>query len=392
MTTVEPWFVSSCRGRVHTRAWWTVLLVLAFAPGDVSARSPARSAQCRAWTPQRNGTHLAAPTLDDLLTPVASPTPTSWIGQTIERQGHFRLAPPSGLSLLQWYENPALRPRPWHSYYLGRYGSRCWSGTALAWFEGRSLPQSFEQGLEPHEASPTLALGPLPEQPSLDAAPPALPFWTHLDVSAPQPPWMGLDRFPDCPAWRVPRPVTFLRLDGERDQFELLDCRGAVAPDALDRLSVMARPPGVPRPELPLPVEPEAPPGSEAEWVSAIRLLHPRLIWLVQRFAEEFRYRPITLVSGYRRDARPTPHRQGRALDLFIRGVDNRELMRLCRRLHDVGCGYYPHHSFIHVDVREYGSHHPVWVDVSRPGEPSEYVDGWPGVVEAGALRWAGEE
>ena len=146
------------------------------------------------------------------------------------------------------------------------------------------------------------------------------------------------------------------------------------------------------RPELPLPLEPQADPTSPEEWIPAVRLLHPRLIWLVQRFAQEFRYRPVTVVSGYRRDARPSPHRRGRALDLFIRGVDNRELMRLCRTLHDVGCGYYPHHSFIHVDVREYGSGHPVWVDVSQPGEPSQYVDGWPGVVEGGALSWAGED
>jgi hypothetical protein len=42
--------------------------------------------------------------------------------------------------------------------------------------------------------------------------------------------------------------------------------------------------------------------------------------------------------------------------------------------------------------VRPHGSGHPMWIDVSEPGMPSHYVDGWPGLVDGGALRWAGEE
>jgi hypothetical protein len=29
---------------------------------------------------------------------------------------------------------------------------------------------------------------------------------------------------------------------------------------------------------------------------------------------------------------------------------------------------------------------HPVWIDVSEPGSPSEYVGHWPGLSERGAL------
>ena len=392
-TTVKPWCACSCWRRLDSRARWAVLTVIALAPLGASARTPARASRCAVSVTQRCGIQTPTPALSGLLTPVAPPTPTSWIAQAIELRSHFRLAPPTGLSLLERYENPALRRKPWHSYYLGRYGAQSWStGLELAWFEGRSLSPQREQPGAQTDSSPALALGPLPDEVALSDVPPTLPLWTHTEARAPEPPWMGLSRTPDCPAWRTPKPVTFIRLDGERDRFELIDCHGAVATDAIDRLSVMARPPGVSRPELPLPLEPQAPPESDAEWMPEIRLVHPRLVWAVQRFAEAFRYRPITLVSGYRRDGRASPHRQGRALDLFIRGVDNRDLMRLCRRLHDVGCGYYPHHSFIHVDVREYGSQHPVWVDISRPGEPSEYVDSWPGVVEAGALLWAGQD
>jgi hypothetical protein len=32
-----------------------------------------------------------------------------------------------------------------------------------------------------------------------------------------------------------------------------------------------------------------------------------------------------------------------------------------------------------------------MWVDVSEPGTPSKYVDGWPGVLEPGA-GWLGAQ
>jgi hypothetical protein len=34
----------------------------------------------------------------------------------------------------------------------------------------------------------------------------------------------------------------------------------------------------------------------------------------------------------------------------------------------------------VHIDVREYGSKHPSWVDVAEPGQASLYVDAWPGI------------
>jgi hypothetical protein len=44
----------------------------------------------------------------------------------------------------------------------------------------------------------------------------------------------------------------------------------------------------------------------------------------------------------------------------------------------------------VHIDVRPYGTGHPMWIDASQPGTPSDYRDSWPGVVEQGALQWAG--
>jgi hypothetical protein len=90
-------------------------------------------------------------------------------------------------------------------------------------------------------------------------------------------------------------------------------------------------------------------------------------------------------MSGYRPDAHSSLHRSGRALDLAVQGVANEDVFGLCRTLSHVGCGYYPNGAFVHFDVRPWGSARVRWVDDARPGEPSHYVDGWPGVVEPGS-------
>ena len=157
-------------------------------------------------------------------------------------------------------------------------------------------------------------------------------------------------------------------------------CQGAIAADALDRLSVLARPPATPRPEMPLPLEPNED-ALGGEWLPRVKLLHPRLIWAVQKIAEAFPNRSIFIMSGYRRDAHGSYHQKGRALDLYVTGVENEDLFRYCHTLNDVGCGFYPNSKFVHVDVRPYGTHRVAWVDISPPGAPAEYVTSWPGIL-----------
>jgi hypothetical protein len=181
------------------------------------------------------------------------------------------------------------------------------------------------------------------------------------------------------------------RYGAEHDVFRLLECDGSVAAEALDRLSVLARPPGSERPSLPLPLEPQVT-NEFGEWLPELKLVHPRLVWLLESIARAFPNRAIYVFSGYRRDGHGSLHRQGRALDLSVMGVASEDLFRFCRKLHDVGCGFYPNSKFIHVDVRPFGSGHPMWIDVSEPGKPSEYVDSWPGLIDEGALGWAGSE
>jgi hypothetical protein len=183
------------------------------------------------------------------------------------------------------------------------------------------------------------------------------------------------------------KPITFVRYGAETDKFSLLACDGSIAPDAIDRLSVVARPVNIPRPELPLRDAPD-PQATHGEWEPSIKLVNPRLLWIVQRISDSFANRPIYVISGYRRGEHEGMHGQARGLDMLVMGVSKEKLYAFCRTLQDVGCGYYPNHDFVHVDVRPTGTGKAFWIDASQPGQPSEYVDGWPGVESKGALSW----
>jgi hypothetical protein len=273
------------------------------------------------------------------------------------------------------YHRPWVAGVPeWQRFRSGRYGRG--RASHLSWSELECsdgldaapwpvLLSGASDGLRPPRALP-----------SVDRSPWLGVGWT------PEPRSLGISSTQKCPAYRMPRPVLVLRSEHEYERMRLLECDGSVAAEALDRLSVLMRPPGMPAPELPLPDEPE--PNEYGEWVDHVKLAHPRLLWVLERIAQAFPYRALVILSGYRRDSGGY-HPRGRALDLYVHGVPNEALFRVCRTLNDVGCGYYPNNKFVHIDVRAYGSHHPMWVDVAAPGTPSRYVESWPGVVHAGA-------
>ncbi len=101
----------------------------------------------------------------------------------------------------------------------------------------------------------------------------------------------------------------------------------------------------------------------------------PRLIEILARTSDHFGGRTITLVSGYREAGGYTRessrHTRGHAIDVRIQGVPNEELRDYLRAtFRNVGVGYYPRSSFVHLDVRERGAY---WVDWSRSGERPQY-------------------
>lgn len=86
--------------------------------------------------------------------------------------------------------------------------------------------------------------------------------------------------------------------------------------------------------------------------------------------------RTIVVHSGYRDPsvsfhAKRSNHTRGRAIDIRIPGVSNRELFSALRRSFDhIGLGYYPNSSFVHLDVRDKNA---FWVDYAGPGQAACY-------------------
>ncbi len=104
-----------------------------------------------------------------------------------------------------------------------------------------------------------------------------------------------------------------------------------------------------------------------------VKLLHPRLIHMLQRVAERFPGHTIEIVSGYRPHKRGTKiskHSQGRAVDFRVRGISKKELYNYIKELPKAGAGYYPNSVFVHLDVRGKKAH---WTDHSGVGESANY-------------------
>lgn len=102
--------------------------------------------------------------------------------------------------------------------------------------------------------------------------------------------------------------------------------------------------------------------------------IHWRLATLLVAIEAHFPGSVIEVVSGYRNVSRHTDrsnHTRGRAIDMRVtvdgKRVDNRRLFELVRAsFAEVGVGYYPNGTFVHVDVRDRAT---IWVDYSGSGE-----------------------
>lgn len=97
--------------------------------------------------------------------------------------------------------------------------------------------------------------------------------------------------------------------------------------------------------------------------------LSERLLRLLVRVSDTFGGRPVRVVSGYRVSSyfADSRHRRSEAIDFSIPGVPNAVVRQYLLLLDDVGVGYYPNSSFLHLDVRSC----PIqWVDYAGPGEP----------------------
>jgi uncharacterized protein YcbK (DUF882 family) len=106
--------------------------------------------------------------------------------------------------------------------------------------------------------------------------------------------------------------------------------------------------------------------------------MSPRLVRLLFDAGRHWPGKRVEVVSGYRH---PTvarnphsPHMKGLACDFRVAGVKNVDLRDYLRRAFpQIGVGYYPNSSFVHLDVRRGGS--AFWIDYSGPGENALYSD-----------------
>jgi len=96
--------------------------------------------------------------------------------------------------------------------------------------------------------------------------------------------------------------------------------------------------------------------------------LDERLVRSLVAVSDHFGGRPLRIVSGYRRNSyfKDSRRKASRAVDFSIPGVPNEVVRDYVRGFRNVGVGYYPNSSFVHLDVREHSAY---WVDYSRPGE-----------------------
>jgi uncharacterized protein YcbK (DUF882 family)/LysM repeat protein len=114
-----------------------------------------------------------------------------------------------------------------------------------------------------------------------------------------------------------------------------------------------------------------------ASWRTGKReRIHGRLIRMLAKVSDHFGGRPIRIVSGFRpysadQYAPHSRHNLGRAVDFSVTGVPNDVVRDFCRTLGNVGVGYYPNSSFVHLDVREIPTY---WVDYSGPGQAPRYA------------------
>jgi len=97
--------------------------------------------------------------------------------------------------------------------------------------------------------------------------------------------------------------------------------------------------------------------------------INDRLLALLAEVSDHFGRRPLHIVSGYRTTSwvEESKHPLGRACDFVVLGVPNTVLRDYLKTLENVGVGYYPNSTFVHLDVRERNTY---WVDYASPGEP----------------------
>jgi uncharacterized protein YcbK (DUF882 family) len=112
------------------------------------------------------------------------------------------------------------------------------------------------------------------------------------------------------------------------------------------------------------------------------KLIAQKTLAMIADVSDHYPGKTVEYVSGYRvgrGESATSPHRDGRAVDFRIRGVQLREIRDyLWRTYSDVGVGWYPQEQFVHIDSRPglhdtpwtflngRNNYHPYWAELAR--------------------------
>ena len=89
-------------------------------------------------------------------------------------------------------------------------------------------------------------------------------------------------------------------------------------------------------------------------------IVHPRMLRVLQQMADRFGGRRILVLSGYRpaqAGRSVSRHSLGQAIDARVEGIPLRDLWTWCQSLPNMGCGLFPRHNYVHLDVRTAAEH-----------------------------------
>lgn len=100
----------------------------------------------------------------------------------------------------------------------------------------------------------------------------------------------------------------------------------------------------------------------------ATHTIEPRLLDLMYDAVRHFNAPFVHVISGYRAEGGGSRHAQGRAVDIVLPGVNDRQLATHLRKAGFVGVGVYSRAGFVHLDVR---ARSYFWSDNTAPGERS---------------------
>jgi uncharacterized protein YcbK (DUF882 family) len=111
-------------------------------------------------------------------------------------------------------------------------------------------------------------------------------------------------------------------------------------------------------------------------------LIHRKTLAMLADVAEHYPGKTIEYVSAFRigwDERRTSPHRDARAIDFRIRGIQLRDIRDyLWKTYTEVGVGWYPESQFVHIDARPtmadtawtfvHGRerYHPYWAELAR--------------------------